>query len=443
MSDFMQQPLTAAAETAPPWLAQVLERGREQWRASSLPNRKTEAWKYNNLQALQQSFTAVDRHAAPRLGNISYPELPGSTLVFADGLYREELSHIDLPAGARLQRFSEADEATASQITNLLGTAVNQARHRFAALNEATLTDGVFLQVDANTVLEQPVHLVWLTSGQGEAVSVNQRLLVQLGANSQASVVETFCNANTGGTAFTNGISELLLGDGARLDHYRLHLEQGEAAHIGGVHAALAGNSTLNSFHLALGSRLKRIDLVAEHRGQGAHCELNGIYLPRGEEQVDYHTCIEHAVPHCTSSETFRGIIGDEATAIFNGRIHIHPDAQKTCAELSNKNLLTSNRAEVNTKPELEIYADDVQCAHGATVAQMDPLTLHYLRTRGVPKDEAEVMISYGFINELVDGVRCEPLRDFLKPLLARRFARNEKLTRHILEEKSLDGSNA
>ncbi|WP_116366904.1 Fe-S cluster assembly protein SufD [Parahaliea mediterranea] len=439
MTDFMQQPLTVAAETAPAWLAQVLERGRQQWRDSALPNRKTEAWKYNNLQALQQPFVAVDRHAAPQLGNIRYPQLPGSTLVFADGLYREELSKIDLPAGARLLRFSEADEASAAHIAERLGSAINRSQHRFAALNEATLTDGVFLQVDANTVLEQPVHLVWLTSGQMEAVSVNQRLLVQLGANSQASVVETFSNANTGGTAFTNGISELLLGEGARLDHYRLQLEQGESAHIGGVHAAIDANSTLNSFHLALGSRLKRIDLVVEHRGQGAHCELNGIYLPRGEEQVDYHTCIEHAVPHCTSSETFRGIVSDEACAIFNGRIHIHPNAQKTRAELSNKNLLTSNRAEVNTKPELEIYADDVQCAHGATVAQMDPLTLHYLRTRGVPKDEAEVMISYGFINELVDGVRNKALRDYLKPLLARRFARNDKLTRHILEEESLE----
>ncbi|TXS94148.1 Fe-S cluster assembly protein SufD [Parahaliea maris] len=442
MSDFMQQPLAAAAKLAPVWLAAVQERGREQWQATTLPTRKTEAWKYNNLQALQQRFTAVDREAAPRLGKLNYPQLAGSTLVFADGQFREELSRVELPAGARLVRFSEADEAAAETIASQLGSAVNTANHRFAALNDATIADGVFLQIDANTVLDQPIHLVWLTSGQVDALSVNQRLLVQLGANSQASVVESFANTDTGGTAFTNGITELLLGDGAQLNHYRLQLEQGEAVHIGGVHAALAANSTLNSFHLALGSRLKRVDLVAEHRGQGAHCELNGIYLPRGEEQVDYHTCIEHAVPHCTSSETFRGIIGDEATAIFNGRIHIHPDAQKTRAELSNKNLLTSNRAEVNTKPELEIYADDVQCAHGATVAQMDPASLHYLRTRGVPKDEAEVMLSYGFINELVDGIRCEDLRNFLKPMLARRFARNEKLTRHILEEESLESGD-
>ncbi|MBN7796570.1 Fe-S cluster assembly protein SufD [Parahaliea mediterranea] len=435
MSDFMQQPQEAAAKTAPPWLADIHARGQAVWQGSPMPTRKTEDWKYTNLQPLQQKFIAPLSGSAPQLSNVSYPDLPGSLLVFTDGGYREDLSRLELPEGARLLRFAEADSDQAEAIREHLGRAVNTGRHLFASLNEATLADGVFLQVDPGAVIEQPIHLVWLTSGQVDALSVTQRLLVRMGANSQATVVESFANTATGGTAFTNGISELLLADGARLDHCRLHLEQGEAVHIGGVHATLAANATLNGFHLALGSRLKRIDLVVEHRGQGAHCELNGIYLPRGEEQVDYHTCIEHAVPHCTSNETFRGIIGDSASAIFNGRIHIHPQAQKTRAELSNKNLLTSHQAEVNTKPELEIYADDVQCAHGATVAQMDPATLHYLRTRGVPRDEAEVMLSYGFINELVESVHCAAVHDFLKPMLARRFARNPKLTRHILED--------
>jgi Fe-S cluster assembly protein SufD len=159
---------------------------------------------------------------------------------------------------------------------------------------------------------------------------------------------------------------------------------------------------------------------------------LNGIYLPRGDEHVDYHTCIEHRVPHCTSSETFRGIIGDSATAVFNGRIHIHRDAQKTRAELSNRNLLTSVQAEVNTKPELEIYADDVQCAHGATVAQLDEMSLHYLRTRGVARAEAQVMLSFGFINEVIDTVRCETLREFLRDLLSSRFARDSALVGNV-----------
>jgi len=191
-------------------------------------------------------------------------------------------------------------------------------------------------------------------------------------------------------------------------------------------------DSTLNSFQLALGSQLKRIDVVVHHRGKGAHCELNGVYLPCKKQHVDFHTTIEHAVPHCTTNEVFRGIISDSAKAVFNGRIHIHKDAQKTLAQLSNKNLLTSNKAEVDTKPELEIYADDVQCAHGATVAQLDSTAMHYLMTRGVSAEEARVMLSFGFINELINGVDHSAIADYVRPNLTQFFAQDPELLRHI-----------
>jgi len=434
MNDFMQQALAAAARSAPPWLEPLQAQGREAWSKTSLPTRKTEAWKYTSLQALQKTFSAAPTQAAGSpLGDVPLPKLTGPTLVFTDGHYRSDLSTTELPAGLRLVRFADATSDQAERIAAALGSAILPGRHVFAPLNDATLTDGVFMDVPANTHIETPVHIAWLTTGQNESISVTQRLLVCLGENSGATLVESFANTVTGGTAFTNGLTELLIGRGAQLNHYRLHLEQGDVVHIGGVHARQEADSLLNGFHLALGSALKRIDLVVDQQGPGAHCSLDGLYLPRGTETVDYHTCIEHAVPHCTSQERFRGIIADEASAVFNGRIHIHPQAQKTRAELSNKNLLTSNKAEINTKPELEIYADDVQCAHGATVAQLDPLTLHYLRTRGVPRDEAEVMLSYGFINELVEAVAQAELQAFLKPLLARRFARDSRLTRHIL----------
>ncbi len=434
MSDFMRQPLATDAGTAPAWLQDIRSRGRTAWRHSAMPTRKTEAWKYTSLQALQQPFEVTTaRTAATDVSDISYPALDGPTLVFADGHFRQDLSTTELPPGLTLLRFADASPEQAAVIAARLGTAVLPGRHVFAPLNDATLADGVFLEVAANTKIEAPLHIVWLTTGQTQPVSVTQRLLVCMGPNSEAALTESFANIATGGTAFTNGITELLLERGSRLSHCRLHLEQGAAVHIGGVHARLGQDSLLSGFHLALGSALKRIDLVVDHQGTGAHCDLDGIYLPRGQEIVDYHTCMEHSVPHCSSRERFRGIIADEATAIFNGRIHIHPQAQKTRAELSNNNLLTSNKAEINTKPELEIYADDVQCSHGATVAQLDPHTLHYLRTRGVPREEAEVMLSYGFINELVENLAQTAVRDYLKPLLARRFAPNPRLVRHLL----------
>jgi Fe-S cluster assembly protein SufD len=433
MTDLMHRVLDAAGGAAPDWLRDRQAAGRSAWAASELPTRKTEDWKYTSLHKLNRDFEVAEPSAATKseLG-FDYPNLGSTRLVFVDGFLREDMSQRDLPAGVKLVRFSDADAGEAGQIDAHLGSAIDNSRHLFARLNDAALADGVFLQVEAGANIAEPIHLLWLTTTRQAAFTVNQRLLVLCEANSRASVIEHFdCAGN--GTAFTNGITELVLGEGAELDHHRLHMEEAGAMHVGGVHARLSANSTLNGFHLALGSDLKRIDIVVNHEGPGAHCELNGIYLLRGEEHVDYHSCIEHAVPQCTSNEVFRGIIGDKASAVFNGRIHIHPQAQKTNAQLSNGNLLTSAGAEINSKPELEIYADDVQCAHGTTVAQLDPMMMHYLRTRGVSRDEAEVMLSFGFINEVVETVRLEALREYLRPLLAARFSRDPKLTRHLV----------
>ena len=429
MTDFMGQLLDTVATANAPWLQDRQAAGREAWAGAQAPTRKTEAWKYTSLVALDRDFSTAPADAASEL---DLPQLGDTRLVFIDGHYRADLSTPELPAGAELVQFAAANAEQAEKIQQHLGSVIDTDKHLFAGLNDAGLANGVFLDVAANTVLEESIHLIWLTTPTDTSFSINQRLLVLMGNNSQASLVEHFASSDGSTAAFTNGITELILQDGARLQHYRLQLEQGKAMHIGGVHARLHKDSTLESFQLALGSALKRIDIVVDHQGPGAHCELNGIYLLRGSEHVDYHTCIEHSVPHCTSDEVFRGIIGDEASAVFNGRIHIHRDAQKTRAELSNKNLLTSNKAEINTKPELEIYADDVQCAHGATVAQLDPMMLHYLRTRGVSKDEAEVLLSYGFINELIEALQHEGLKAYLKPLLADRFSRDPKLTRHL-----------
>ena len=425
MSEFIQGLLVA--QDAPAWLNDRREAGRARWCASDKPTRKTEAWKYTSLNKLEREFTSPVQAVSPAA---ALPDLGGPQLVFVNGQLNTDLSGIKLPDGVSLVRFADASDEQAQTIASQLGSVVANEDHLFASLNDATLSDGLLLSISAGADMPAPLHLVYITTDAQPAFTVNQRLLVTVGDNAHGNVIEHF--VGEGGTAFTNGITEFVLGQGAKLTHARLHLEQGDAMHIGGVHARLGRDSHLDSFHLALGSELKRVDIVVEHAGSGAHCDLNGLYLLRGSEHVDYHTCIEHAVPHCTTDEVFRGIIGDEARAVFNGRIHIHPDAQKTRAELSNKNLLTSASAEINTKPELEIYADDVQCAHGATVAQLDAGMLHYLRTRGVGREEAEVMLSYGFINELVEGLDNEALREFLHPILAKRLSRNPELTRHL-----------
>lgn len=435
MSGFMQQIVADAAQQGPQWLREVQAPARTSVQGISLPTRKVESWKYTSLGALREDYR-------PAIRGVTAPaELPprlregfgGPRLVFVDGVFETTLSTLDLPAGIRVCRFADADEAGARRIAEHLDATIDARAHPFAALNSAVLDDGVLLEVDADAELEVPVECLWLTRGADHPVRVNQRLLVLAGANSKAAVIEHFAALGGAQASFCNGVTELVLESGAKLSHYRLHEESGEAIHIGGVHARLGRDAHLDAFHLALGSELKRLDIVINHAGAGAHVDLNGVYLPRGEEHIDYHTTIEHAVPHCTSDEVFRGIIADRASAVFNGRIHIHPQAQKTRAELSNKNLLTSSEAEINTKPELEIYADDVQCAHGATVAQLDEGGLHYLRTRGVSREEAEVMLSFGFINELIEGIGNDAVRDYLRTLLATRFARDTELARHLL----------
>ena len=426
MPDFMRLALDSAATKAPPWLQDYLRAGRQRWEHSALPTRKTEQWKYTSLQALQHSYApAATGTAVLADAGVDLPGFGGFRLVFVNGHYAPEYSDGALPPGVSLVRFADADSDQAARIRHHLGEAVGREQQLFTALNDAALAEGVFLEIGANARVEQPLHLVWVSGNQGEAFSVNQRLLVLCGEASSASVIEHYAGARSEQQSLTNGVTELLVEAGATLNHYRLHQEEAAAVHIGRVHARLGPQATLNSFHLALGSQLKRVDLVVDHCGQGAHSEVNGVYLPRGNDHIDYHTCIEHRVPHCTSTETFRGIIGDEATAVFNGRIHIHSGACKTNAQLSNRNLLTSARAEINTKPELEIYADDVQCSHGATVAQLDEMSLHYLRSRGVSRARAQVMLSFGFINEVIDTVRCDALRDYLRVLLSHRFARD------------------
>lgn len=438
MSDFIQSALLRNPGGSPPWLAAINARGKEGVEGKNLPNFKVEEWKYTSLRALKEA----DFTAAPQAGGDTdsladcyiVEGLDALRLVFVDGQFSGALSEVgELPEGLTLVTFSNASADQTTAINEYLGKLAQPESGVFSALNASWLSDGVFLRVAKGVRLDKPVQVVWVSSNTSAPFGISQRLLVVVEDGAEATVIEHFAGADESPSHFCNGVTELFVHENARLNHYRLHLEQANAIHVGAVHADLQAGATLNGFHMAMGSRVKRIDINVAHRGEGAHCELNGVYLPRNREHVDYHTTLEHAVPRCTSDENFRGIVSDEARAVFNGRIHIHPGAQKSEAHLSNKNLLTSNSAEIDTKPELEIYNDDVICSHGATVAQLDSTQLHYLRTRGVSSQEARVLLSFGFINELIAEIDHEPLQQYLRPKLAELFAKDPSLARHLL----------
>ncbi|WP_331345728.1 Fe-S cluster assembly protein SufD [Cellvibrio sp. UBA7661] len=428
MSDFQQQAIKLAAQQTPlSWLEHLRSNAASSWLAQAWPTRKTEHWKYTPMQLLQktqlQTWGGALNQVDDRAWQHELMPLDAYRLVFVDGVFIESLSS-ELPAA--IVRFSQANTDQQALIKKYLGNIVEGERHLFATLNNAWLDDAVLMHVPRNQQLDKPVYVVNVATMS--AAASNQRLLVVLDDNARAEVIEHYFSVGEVQDNFVNALTEIHIGDNASLHHYRLNLEEEHSQHIGAVHVDLQRNARLRGFAIALGSRLMRIDYQMNHRGQGAELDLQGIYVPRNQQVVDYHTNICHWVPHCTSNEVFRGIVSDSAQAIFNGRIYIHQDAQKTLAELSNKNLLTSNKAEVNTKPELEIYADDVKCAHGATISQLNENARYYLRSRGLSRAEADVMLSFGFINELLEQIAQPVVHDYLQPRLASLFGRDNSL---------------
>ena len=427
MNDFQQQALQLAEQQPSlAWLNGLRTQAAIDWQKIIWPTRKTEHWKYTSLASLQKTVPAQWAVANQTWQNgIEFIALDAHRLVFVNGIF-DAASSSELPAEVVL--FSEANAAQQAVIAQHLGKVICGEQHVFATLNNAWLNEGVLVHVPRGKIVAKPIYVVQVATSNADVVAVNQRLLVVLEENAQAEVIEHFVSTTEQQNSVVNAVTEIVVGDNSQLQHYRLHLEEENIHHLGAVHVNLLRNARMRGFTLALGSRLKRIDYQINHRGQGAELDLQGVYLPRNNQMVDYHTNVQHWVPHCTTNEVFRGIIADSAQAIFNGRIYIHPLAQKTLAELSNKNLLTSNKAEVNTKPELEIYADDVKCAHGATISQLNSTALFYLQSRGVSRSEAEVMLSFGFINELLQQVAEPAVQQYLLPRLAVLFGRDQTL---------------
>ena len=399
----------------------------------SLPHKKQEDWRYLNLRSLSeaslQAATAASDDSLAALSQID--NLAAQRITFVNGQYDASLSLLNAEQGVAVVRFDDANSEQQALIKQHFNVQANEKAGYFNQLNLQNLSDAVLVHIAKDVQCKQPILVNYLSCASAGSLA-QQRVLVVVDQGAQATVIEHFNSVADEHQALLNGVSEFIIADNARLMHYRLLLEHASTQHISSVYVALQRDAQYKAFVLGLGSVLKRNEMVVNHNVGGSHCEIKGVYLPQGKQQIDFHTNIEHKVAHCTTSEVFRGIMADESNAVFNGRIHIHPQAQKTLAELSNKNLLLSNKAQINTKPELEIYADDVRCAHGATVAQIDDKSLFYMQSRGISRVEAEVMLSFGFINELLNELDHEAITHLLRPMLARLFAKDESLLAHL-----------
>lgn len=434
MFDYIGHTLQNPLPVSSGWLERLHQNARSGALGKKVSDESaTESWKYSSLGALEENNYAATAKPdpAPDLLDKALSQTIGidksnaHNLVFVNGLFSAELSDVEPPRGVEFVRFAHAEGQHLTSIKASLGAMADKHQSIFRVLNELHLKDGMYIRVSKNVELDKPIQIVWLTTPQPQSYTVASRVLIELEPGSKAQIFETFTSDDAKQNSFTNNVTEMLLREGAFLQHFRVHQEQEDALHIGAVHAGLYKNAKLKSFHLALGGALKRVDVAVNLLGEGADSEQFGAYLLCNDQHMDYHTSTEHFVPDCTSNEVFRGIAGGRSKAVFNGRIHIHAGAQKTLARLSNKNLLTSDTAEVDTKPELEIYADDVQCAHGATVAQLDELAIHYLQTRGISRAKAKALLSYGFVAMLLEQVPEPVFAEHITAIINHYFQRH------------------
>ena len=373
-----------------------------------LPTRKTENWKYSSRHLKLSDELAA---ALPSTGKDGTSlSMLGCRVVFRNGVMVPEASDYPDLKGIRIQRFSDLSDEEASGLAERMDNTLDSRAVQMARLNSARFEDGLYIQLDKEAVLDQPLFIVHEVTASS-AGSAYPRIYVDAARHSQMTLVEEYisCGAEP---VVVNTVTEVSVAEGAQITSVRLTLEGENVQHIGATGVRQAASSRFESHSVGFGGPLRRHDLQVRLEGEGAECKLNGVVVTQGKQHFDNHTSIEHVAAHCNSEETYRNIAADQSHAIFNGRIHIHEDAQKSSANMNNKNLLLSTGAEIDTKPELEIYADDVQCAHGATIGQLDKTSLFYLVSRGIGRREATTLLTMAFINEMVEQIPVESVRE-------------------------------
>ena len=417
----------------PAWLLPLRKAGMARFAELGFPTVRDEDWRFTNIAPLAKlpfrpAADPADDAAHTALERYIFARLPGSRLVFVNGHFRPALSSVgQLPAGANVASLAAALKTDSAFIEQQLGRLALTDDDSFAALNQAFFLDGGFVHIPANLTVEDPIQFIYISTAKHPGDTIQPRNLIIAGAGSKATVIESYLAADHA-AYFTNAVTEIVAGDNASLEHVKFQDEAAEAFHLATIAGNLGRASNVNVHSFALGARLSRNNIRAKLAGEGLECILNGLYLTRGEQLADHHMIVEHAQPHCASHEYFNGILDDKSKGVFHGRIYVHPVAQKTDAKQTNKNLLLSDDATADTKPQLEIYADDVKCTHGATVGQLNEESIFYLRSRGLSEDTARRMLIHAFAGEIIDRVQHHAVREELDKVIWDRLEANPHL---------------
>ncbi len=409
------------------WLRAARQEGLERFGALGLPTPRHEDWKYTNVRAIEnrrfQPSPAQCVGLDPDdVAHLLVPGLDCHLLVFVNGIFVPQLSPVGrLPEGLRAASLARLLGEDPDALEPHLGRYADAGANGFAALSAAFLNDGACLRVSRGAVVEKPIQLLFLATAQSDPTFAAPRNLVVAEPDSQATVLETYACLGQEGAYLTSAVTEVVLQANARLTHYKLQQESVRAYHVATLQVHQQRDSRFVSHAVSLGAALARQDVNCGLEASGVSCTLNGLYLADGRQHVDFHTRVDHRQPRGSSDETYKGILGGRARGVFNGRVYVHPGAQKTDARQSNDNLLLSRHAEIDTKPQLEIFADDVACSHGATVGQLDADMLFYLRSRGIEENTARAMLTLGFARDVIDRMDLAPLRTHLeRAVLAR-----------------------
>jgi len=384
----------------------------ERFAALGFPTGREEAWRFTDLQPfLDTAFRAVPGTANPgQLAAVAKGPLKACQVAFVDGRYAPAFSSLDLPPGVRVTSLATVLKEDPRRAEPFLGRRTKLDGQPFAALNTAFMSDGAFVHVDRDVRLTQPIHVLFLSSFHGDPYATFPRLLVVLEQGASATVVESYLGP-AGGTYFTCAVTEADLAEGSVLELTKVQRESREAFHVAAVDARLARSATLTHHSVSFGGRLARNEIGGALAGEGADLSLNGLFEVGGTQLSVHHTAIDHASPNTTSRELYKGVLDGRGRGVFDGRILVRPGAQKISAMQSSKNLLLSSEALVHTKPQLEIFANDVKCKHGATIGQLDQDMLFYMRSRGLAEAEARRLLVHAFASEIVDRIKVEGVR--------------------------------
>ncbi len=420
-----------SAASTPPWLAALRKDAIARFAGAGFPTRELEDWRYTNVSAIaERRFELAADGAAgvtrADVERVSFPVYACSLFVFVNGRFAPQLSAPSArPGNEDVESLADALERSPARVEPHLGRVAPAVSTPFVSLNTAFVHDGAFVHVPEGAVVDAPIHVVYLSLAGDAPLVSHPRTLVVAGAGSCATVIEDYVSVGAG-ASFTNAVTEVRVGAGAQLDFVRLQREGEDAFQVAALHVVQERDSRFNAHSFCLGGAIVRNDVVAALQGEGADCTLDGLYVASGGAHVDNHTLIDHAQPRGTSRELYKGILGGHAKGVFHGKVIVREGAQHTDARQTNRNLLLSRDAEVDSTPTLEIAADDVKCSHGSTIGQLDEAQLFYLQARGIDATSARRLLMRAFASEVTAHIRQEPLRGEIEEVLLGRLEREQ-----------------